>query len=93
MTFLLLLSAGVHALAMAGEQVLQQETLPAQVAHVVPHVAVKLHVQLQVVVVVEEFLALITLERSADFVLELEVVATAARHREAFLAQATFKTA
>jgi hypothetical protein len=26
-------------------------------------------------------------------VLELEVVATAARHREAFLAQATFKTA
>ena len=88
---LLLLPAGVHALPVVGQQVLHEETLAAQVANEAPLVAVKLHVKLQVVFVVEELLADVAFQGGADFVFELEVIATSSCNAEGFWAQRTLE--
>ena len=64
-----------------------EKPFAAQVAHKVPCLAVEPFVQLEVVLVVKLFLALVTREAGPDLVLELEVVATPPRHGEGLEAQ------
>jgi hypothetical protein len=49
-------------------------------------------VKLEIVVVVERLVAYRTPQRGADFVLELEVVATPPRYVESFLTQPALET-
>ena len=69
------------------QDVLHEETLSAQVAHEAAQGAVEPFVELQVVLVVKLLTAQVAGELGADFVLELEVVATPASDREGFCAE------
>lgn len=73
------------------QHILHEKPFATQITHKIPRRAVKAFVQLQIVFIVEHFVALITSKFGANFVLELEMIAASARDRKRFFTQQTHK--